>query len=74
MKKILLLGVAAFALVGCKVENSEPAESRPLPAYYRDARTGLCFAAVSSQSYSAFHVISITNVPCEAIPDHLLVG
>jgi hypothetical protein len=61
----------AALLAGC-----EPVTSTPEPqtvarvageiAYFRDARTGLCFASVSSASYSAYRVLSIANVPCEA--------
>ncbi len=41
-------------------------------AYSKDERTGLCYASVSSVSYSGFNVISITNVPCSPAVEKLV--
>ncbi len=35
--------------------------------YFKDARTGLCFATLNSKTYGGSQVTSITCVPCEAL-------
>ena len=66
----------AAVLLAALLGACEPITSTPEPetvarvsseiAYFQDVRTGLCFASVSSASYSAYRVLSIANVPCEA--------
>jgi hypothetical protein len=65
MTKFVLLGL--FLLVGCQ-QNSKPSlpdESNIV--YFKDSRTGVCFAALNSATYTNFHVTSITAVPCDAL-------
>jgi len=69
MRRLLLIA-AALTLAGC--ENTQATKSSPLPSYYQDQRTGICFAAVSSQSYSTYQVVSIATVPCDQVPAGML--
>lgn len=66
----------AVVLLAALLAGCEPVTSTPAPetvsrvagelAYFQDARTGLCFASVSSASYSSYQVLSIATVPCAA--------
>lgn len=35
--------------------------------YFKDEKTGLCFAAINSQTYGFNTVTSITCVPCDSL-------
>lgn len=36
-------------------------------SYFKDDRTGICFAVINSASYVGFEITSITQVPCDSI-------
>lgn len=70
MKTVALL-MTSLCLVGCtQVQSPRLGESSDYGAkmsYFRDARTGLCFAYLTSMTYAGNGVASITNVPCEKV-------
>lgn len=70
MKYFVIL-VLLFA--GCGQSNTEvePEEVKENMTYFRDDRTGLCFASVNSRTYNAYSVTSISCVPCDSVK-HLL--
>jgi hypothetical protein len=73
--RLLLLALIAASLVGCgpdSISAKDAAQTGRSITYFRDARTGLCFGAISSMTKDGLDVISITNVPCDAVRD--LVG
>jgi hypothetical protein len=39
--------------------------------YFKDPKTGICFASINSNSYAAQQVVSITTVPCEKVSQFL---
>lgn len=57
---------AACLLASCQatVEAQNPTGDI---SYFRDNRTGLCFAAVSSMGAGGYRTVSITEVPCEKV-------
>lgn len=71
MKKIILTIVLAtilvFTMIGCdsSIENSEELTTRI--TYFKDNDTNLCFGQITSTSYSAYTITSITCVPCDSI-------
>lgn len=79
MKKLFLIGL--IALAGCNndyVHNSSNKISKedsiynmygPI-TYFKDTRTGLCFASILSRnSYGG--IVSITTVPCDSVKKFL---
>ncbi len=70
MKKILLVITTIF-LLSCdsSIENSEELTTRI--TYFKDNDTNLCFGQITSSSYGAHTVTSITCVPCDSVK-HLL--
>ena len=67
MKKVLFLGIT-IALTACtQVSSVSKEDARSVEdqiSYMRDARTDQCFATISSSTYYAYRVVSITSVPC----------
>lgn len=67
MKKLILF-FAVIMLASCQMnditDNSKIIENI---TYFKDERTGLCFASVNSHSYGANVITSITCVPCDSL-------
>lgn len=64
---VAVIGIGS--MIACDTTDPVP-KDRAVEAgrnltYFRDERTGLCFAAVQSTSYYGYMVTSIANVPCE---------
>ncbi len=55
---------AAMALAGCSGTQAAKVANTTGVGYFKDARTGLCFAAVKSVSYGLNYITSIAAVPC----------
>lgn len=68
MKKLILI---LLVLSGCnKITSNEAASSRL--TYFKDARTGLCFAQILSTTKDGWQVVSISTVPCKEVENHLM--
>ena len=68
MKRIIAIFSLLLLLGACQsstVTNVEKIENKIV--YFKDARTGLCFATLNSKTYGGSQVTSITCVPCEAL-------
>jgi hypothetical protein len=60
---ILIMG-SLIVLTDCQRNTApEPVSSNDM-TYFRDGRTGLCFASVNSVGYGGVPITSIANVPC----------
>ena len=73
MNRILIIAASLLllvALAGCT--EAAPSNQTPLPGYFTDQRTGLCFAAIESVTYAGYQVVSLTAVPCDQVPPMLL--
>jgi hypothetical protein len=71
MKTVLILLLLA-ATSGCQ-QNSIPNTTK-LPdkiVYFKDERTGICFAAVNSSTEKGSRITSFTTVDCEKVKDFL---
>jgi hypothetical protein len=72
--KVIAIGTVLM-LVGCTdtVHVSESTKTDVLRdlAYVRDSRTGLCFAVLQTQGYGGFQSASITNIPCDKMPNEI---
>ncbi len=71
------LSLVALAIsAACELPQTPSARSTDVTAtnmaYFKDPRTGLCFASIGSQTAYAYFVTSFTNVPCYAVPPALL--
>lgn len=70
------LVLVAVCLVGCDGGQAPSPVAVKTTAenimYSRDSRSGLCFGVVTSHTSAGWMVVSITNVPCEAV-EKLLV-
>lgn len=68
MKKILIALVLGIILISCQgtsASNNEKIVDRI--TYFKDPKTGLCFAAINSDTYGFNKVTSITYVPCDSL-------
>lgn len=65
---------AACLLTGCEVTSRPHTPDTDDLRYFRDERTGLCFAALSSATHSGYRVVSITHVPCGASVDDVPIS
>lgn len=63
--KYVLIVISVFIFVSCSADS----ESSNLITYWKDERTGICYA---SMSYPGFQNYSFTYVPCDSIPKELL--
>lgn len=57
-------------LAGCTQPQSTSDDNDGIAqnlSYFKDSKTGLCFAAVKSFGYGGYNTVSITNVPCSAV-------
>lgn len=68
MKKLLILCVALFAFGCADGHHTEIQKEANYIHYYKDARTGLCFAGQPGMSYSA----TLTCVPCSPEVERLV--
>jgi hypothetical protein len=69
MKKIIIFLGLVLLLVSCQM-SSKPnvAKVGRNLTYFKDAKTGICFAAVNSYSNSSGNkYTSITCVPCDSL-------
>jgi len=66
---VLIVLVLTLVVCGCGQDSSKPdVESiQDNIVYFRDGRTGLCFASVNSDTYYGWEVTSITCVPCDSL-------
>jgi len=67
MKKFIILGIVVIGLAACDVNTSGNINfDADDISYFRDSRTGLCFAAVAShKSFNPYASgFGLTNVPC----------
>lgn len=58
----------AFLLSSC--QQTLPTDTGNISdqlTYFKDARTGLCFAAINSVNYGGYSTTSITCVPCDSL-------
>jgi hypothetical protein len=69
--KTLVLTAALF-LTSCQ-SNDKPDKIEPSQtiSYFKDQRTGICFAAINSYTYGWSYVTSIATVPCDKVQDLL---
>ncbi len=75
--------VCSLAILGCSKErNTENRTISPTTeaeyfekqtTYFRDSRTDLCFARWLGYRDNGWHADGIAMVPCEAIPEQLLM-
>jgi len=66
--RLLALLAVPFAILGCgAVDPAPPADIAAHLIYFRDPRTGVCFAAVGSESHAGYVVTSIATVPCSTL-------
>ena len=72
MKK-LIIASCLFLFTGCQSTfEVERLEMEGKISYFKDTRTGLCFACMSSYSDGANMIISIACVPCDSVQNLLL--
>jgi hypothetical protein len=71
----VIIGLVVGSIFGCSGGDAPDRETANKAAasivYSKDPRTGLCFGSVTSQTYSGFSVISITNLPCAAVEKYI---
>ncbi len=61
----------SLLLIACDASQSKPSpetvgEAAQNLRYFHDARTGLCFAAVSQLNGELIMQVQVTNVPCNS--------
>jgi len=71
MKKIILI-LLSITLISCNAEVSTSEEVKDRITYFKDDRTGLCFAQISSFTHSGFYTVSIATVPCDSVENFLI--
>lgn len=69
MKKILFVIILLFAIVSC--ENNASQNAVEHLRYYKDNRTGICYASGTYYIGSKYGV-TLTYVPCKHIPSNLI--
>lgn len=76
--KFALVLITLVLLCGCDSTHGptidKAAELANQLTYFKDTRTGLCYAAVQSMTNGGFMVTSITNVPCKTNPGFVVDG
>lgn len=71
-KRILFIFFISFLVQSCQINSPTDVSSVVNSiTYFQDKKTGLCFASINSNSYAAQQVVSITNVPCDKVSQHL---
>lgn len=66
MKKLLVFLVLLIALGSC-IKTPSEIENLTKIEYFRDTRTGLCYATITSWTELGYIVRSITCVPCDSL-------
>jgi len=64
--RILQFFVVMMTFLSCQMSTKTNTKELPI-TYFKDGRTGLCFAAVNSISNSGYEVTSIACVPCDSL-------
>lgn len=73
MKKLFtIITITTLLLVACQSDIERNEEVKERLSYFKDDRTGLCFAQISSMSYAGYYTVSIAAVPCDSV-NHLLL-
>jgi hypothetical protein len=69
MKKLFVLLVfITITFVSCQMNGtSDNQDVKNSISYFKDERTGLCFASINSSTYTGYKVTSITCVPCDSL-------
>lgn len=67
MKKILGIAVLITFLSCQTTTPTDTVSVKDNITYFKDERTGLCFATVSSVSEGYYPIASITCVPCDSV-------
>ena len=66
MKKLFLL--LTFLLFSCqKTSKTNVTNIDENLSYFKDNKTNLCFASISSTTSNNWKIISITYVPCDSL-------
>ena len=70
----MLMVLALCAMFGCQMNSGSDVSGieRNL-RYFKDPKTGLCFAALNSASAQMYEVTSIACVPCDSL-DSISLG
>ena len=74
MKKINFLFLLSFVLILSSCQTNTPTNVVNVIdyiTYFKDPKTGICFASINSNSYAGQQVVSITTVPCEKVSQFL---
>ena len=74
MKKSILIIALLACLVSCKKVTKIDSDTKAAITYFKDDRTGLCFASVNVESNTQGGTVtstSITNVPCDSVKNYL---
>jgi hypothetical protein len=67
MKKLIVL-LGLIMLVSCQAnDTTNNNDVKNNITYFKDAKTGLCYAAINSYTYGGYKVTSITCVPCDSL-------
>ena len=64
--------IGTLLLVACDGTISSNEEADERISYFKDARSKLCFAQISSTSSNGYKVVSITCVPCDSVKNLLI--
>jgi hypothetical protein len=72
MKKLFSILLLAIVISSCENYTTGTATYVKEGLYYfKDEKTGLCFAALTSTTYSNFRVTSITAVDCDKVKNFI---
>lgn len=63
---LIVLGLLMISAACQYTEKADPIESGQI-TYFEDARTGLCFASITSLDSGLHKIVNIANVPCERV-------
>lgn len=74
MKQIFTLCFLLVALMSCQMSSeTDTQKAAKKMTYFKDKKTGLCFAAVNSETYGVRMVVtSIACVPCDSLKNTIL--
>ncbi len=69
MKNIIIPSLIILIIQGCQINEKPEVDSiKENLVYFKDSKTGLCFAAVNStNTKSMSNSTSITCVPCDSL-------
>lgn len=70
MKKLLLILLLSLTAASCSRQSNRNVTSQNVLdniTYFKDPKTGLCFASINSVTYNFQWVTSITCVPCDSL-------